>query len=346
MPAPLPFSSFVLLLALALAAPACSSGAAAEPSPPAVPRPQFKLDAENTHNKFSSKIEPRLRVPSGAIVQVETKEATDRQLSPKSTSADVAKVDPEPIHPLTGPIYVEGADPGDTLAVTLHDIEIGDWGWVAVFPGFGFLAEEFTEPYLRTFALGKDKEHIDFGNGIRVPLDPFPGVMGVAPAAEEMLSTIPPRENGGNMDNRHFTAGTTVYFPVQVKGALFSIGDAHAAQGNGEVCGTALEAPMRLILELRVIEGGRKLAEPEYETARDYAVTAIGTTIDEAAKKATGFMVDYLSAEHGLERRDAYLLASLAADLEISEVVDMPHYLVSMHIPKAVLGPARFARKR
>jgi len=153
-----------------------------------------------------------------------------------------------------------------------------------------------------------------------------------------MLSTIPPRANGGNMDNRHLTAGTTVYFPVFVEGALFSIGDTHAAQGDGEVAGTAIEAPMRIVYELNVIKGGRSIEEPQYETEEVYGVTAFATTIDEAARKATGYMIDYLVETHGLARPDAYALASLAGDLKISEVVDVPHMLVSMHMPKSVLG--------
>jgi acetamidase/formamidase len=140
------------------------------------------------------------------------------------------------------------------------------------------------------------------------------------------------------MDDRALVAGTTVYLPVFVRGALFSIGDTHAAQGDGEVSGTAIEAPMRIVLELEVLHGGRLIEEPQYETEDAYAVTAFAPTLDEAAKKATRYMVDYLVAEQGLGRTDAYVLASLAADLKISEVVDVPHVLVAMSIPKRVLG--------
>jgi acetamidase/formamidase len=140
------------------------------------------------------------------------------------------------------------------------------------------------------------------------------------------------------MDNKHLTVGTTVYFPVFVKGALFSIGDTHAAQGDGEVSGTAIEAPMRIVYRLDVRKGGRRLAEPQYETEEYYAVTAFATTLDEATRKATRYMIQYLVEEQGLDRTEAYVLASLAADLKISELVDVPHVLVSMHIPKAVLG--------
>ena len=331
------------LIFFALGAAACARAGeepqAADGDP--VPEPQFTLAAENTHARWSRTIPPVLTVPSGGVVEVFTQEATGGQLSMESTVADVATLDFDRIHALTGPVYVEGAEPGDVLAVTLHDIEVGDWGWAAIVPGFGFLADVFTEPYLKLFELGPDATHAVFSDRIRLPLAPFAGVMGVAPDTDSLLVTIPPRANGGNMDNRHMTAGTTVYFPVFVAGALFSIGDAHAVQGNGEVSGTAVEAPMRIVYELNVIKGGRALQEPEYETDEYYAVTAFGTTIDEATRKATLFMIDYLVAEHGMGRSDAYVLASLAGDLKISEVVDMPHYLVSMHMPKEVLGMGR-----
>ena len=220
----------------------------------------------------------------------------------------------------------------------MHEIEVGDWGWAAVAPGFGFLADVFTEPYIKTFELGPDAEYVEFATGIRIPLEPFAGVMGVAPDTDSMLVTIPPRANGGNMDNRHINTGTTVYFPVLVEGALFSIGDTHAAQGDGEVSGTAVEAPMRIVLELTVLEGARPMQEPQYETDEYYATTGFGTTIDEAARKATLYMIDYLVEVHGMDRTDAYVLCSLAGDLKISETVDVPHMLVSMHMPKEVIG--------
>jgi acetamidase/formamidase len=269
---------------------------------------------------------------------VHTREVTDNQLTIHSVSEDLRTLDFDPIHPLTGPVYVEGAEPGDVLAVTLHEIEVADWGWSAVIPGFGFLAEEFAEPYLKIFVLEKGETSARFSDKIRIPLSPFPGVMGVAPDTDSLLSTVPPRANGGNMDNPYLTEGTTAYFPVFVKGALFSIGDTHAAQGMGEVCGTAIETPMRIVYEVNVIKGKRNIQEPEYESKDYYAVTAFASTLDDAAKKATQYMINYLVKEHGLERNEAYVLCSLAGDLKIAEVVDVPHVLVSMHISKEVLG--------
>lgn len=342
-----------LLMALALSSACAPSGedtssAAGSSSARPTPQPGFTLTADQTHNRWSATIAPAIRVPSGAVVEAFTKEASDGQLTPTSTVEDLARISFDPIHPLTGPVYVEGAEPGDVLAVTLHSIEVGDWGWAAVIPGFGFLAQdaEFAKAaWYRTFELGPSATSVRFAPGIEIPIRPFAGVMGVAPATDSMLSTIPPRANGGNMDSRHLVAGTTVYFPVFVEGALFSLGDTHAAQGDGEVSGTGVEAPMRIVYEVRTIKGGRSIREPEYETDEYYAVTAHGTTLDDAARQATRYMIDYLEQVHGVPRTDAYVLASLAGDLRIAEVVDMPHVLVAMHMPKGVLPTTRPAAR-
>ena len=302
------------------------------------PGPQYFLTAEQSHNKFSSSIAPVLRVPSGAIIQAHTDEATGKQLHIRSTVADWEKLDFDLIHALTGPVYVEGAEVGDVLAVTLHEIEMGDWAWTAIGPGFGFLADEFQDTWLRTYELGSDTAHVQFNDRIRIPVRPFAGVMGVAPATEEMLTTIPPRANGGNMDDPNIVEGTTVYFPVFVKGALFSIGDTHAVQGMGEVCGSAVEAPMRIVYEVNVVKNSHPIQEPQYETDDYYAVTGFATTIDAAARKATRYMIDYLENVHGMDRTEAYALCSLAGDLKIGAVVDVPHMFVAMHMSKEVLG--------
>ncbi|WP_246043164.1 acetamidase/formamidase family protein [Fodinibius saliphilus] len=275
---------------------------------------------------------------SGSVIEVATEKASDKQLNPESTIEDLKNLDFTPIHPFTGPMYVEGAEPGDLLKVKLHKIELGHWGWTAIIPGFGFLADDFKEPYLKTFEFNKESRDVNFSDDISVPLNPFPGVMGVAPATDSMLSTIPPRANGGNMDDPHMTEGTTIYFPVFMEGALFSIGDVHATQGLGEVGGTAIEAPMRIVYEIKLVKNGRSIQEPQYETNDYYVVTGFGTTIDEAAKKATRYMIDYLVEEHNMDRKDAYALCSLAGDLKIAEVVDVPHMLVTIHMPKEVLG--------
>lgn len=328
----------LLVLMISLILLGCEQNAEENKEAISVPEPGYTLSADQTHSYWSNTIEPLIRVQSGAVIEVNTEEASDKQLNSESTVEDIKNLSFDPIHPLTGPVYVEDAEPGDMLKVKLHKIELGSWGWTAIIPGFGFLADEFDEPWIKTFEFDKNSNTAAFSEDINIPLKPFPGVMGVAPDTAEKLSTVPPRANGGNMDDPNMTEGTTVYFPVQVEGALFSIGDAHAAQGHGEVCGTAIEAPMRIVYEVEVIKGDRKIQEPQYETDDYYAVTGYGESIDEAAQKATRYMIDYLEIEHGMDRNDAYALTSLAGDLKIAEVVDVPHMLVSMHMSKEVLG--------
>ena len=329
------FPAFIFLLFSCNSPEATNSDSEADPKP--VPEPQYFLTKDQTHNKFSSAIPPVLRVPSGAVIDAYTEDASDEQFHQHSTEASLDSLSFDPIHPLTGPVYVEGAMPGDVLKVTLHKIELGDWGWNAILPGFGFLADTLKVKYMRTYDLGKDKQYVQFNDKIKIPLKPFPGVMGVAPPTEDMLSTIPPRANGGNMDDPNMTEGSVIYLPVFVEGALFSIGDAHATQGLGEVCGTAIEIPSHIIYQLDVIKD-RTIQEPQYETGDFYATTGFATTIEKKKKKACLYMVEYLEEVHKLSTEEAYALCSLAGDLKIAEVVDLPHMLVTMHLPKEVLG--------
>ena len=296
----------------------------------------YTLTRDQTHNRFSNTIEPVLRVQSGAIIEAYTEDASDEQFGPDSELSALDDLDFDPIHPLTGPVYVENAQPGDVLKVTLHKVELGDWGWNAILPGFGFLADTIDVKYLKIYDLGKERESVVFKEGMELKLNPFPGVMGVAPDTDSLLSTIPPRANGGNMDDPNMTEGTILYFPVFVEGGLFSLGDGHAVQGLGEVCGTAIEAPLRVVYEIELIKN-MSIKEPQYETDEYYATTGFATTIYEAAKKATLYMIEYLTNNHGLSTEEAYALCSLAGDLHIAEVVDMPHMLVTMHMDKEIL---------
>ena len=254
-------------------------------------------------------------------------------------SLDFSRVDQ-----VAGPIFIEGAAPGDTLEVELLDFTPGDWGWTAAIPGFGLLADEFPDPALRITRLAE--RIAEFLPGVRIPLAPFCGELGVAPAGEAR-STIPPTELGGNMDTRHLTAGSTLWLPVAVPGALFSLGDGHAAQGDGEVCGTAIETPMRATVRLTVRRDVRVTA-PEFRTAGPlgastnaagwYAADGVGPDLMTAARDATRRMIDRLGIEYGLAAIDAYLLMSVAGDLRISEIVDQPNWIVTAYCPRSIFG--------
>ncbi len=304
---------------------------------PAVLTPDFVITRGKEHFAFSRAIPAVIRVPDGAIIEAHIKESSNGLIRPGMSNEEFREVDwPEEYgHPLAGPVFIKGAERGDILAVTLHQIELGDWGWTDSDPHYAYLGDELDGIYLKTYEFDKSKNVAIFSDNITVPLKPFPGVMGVAPDTDEMLSTMPPRANGGNMDDPNIVEGATVYFPIFVEGALFSIGDTHAAQGHGEVSGTGIEAPMRITYEVNVLKVARQITEPQYETDDFYAVTAFALTLDEAAKKATRFMIDYLQDVHGLPQHEANMLCSVAADLEIAEVVD-GNVLVSMHISKSV----------
>lgn len=298
-----------------------------------------------THHHFGwdNSIPPVLRIAAGEVVEFEVVDASGGQLDQRSSAADVAKLDFSRVNPVTGPVFVEGAEPGDALVVEVLEFEPSGWGWTALVPGFGLLADQFPEPWLRISYY--DARGVEFAPGIRLPLRPFPGTIGVAPGTPGRHSVVPPREVGGNMDIRDLTRGTVLYLPVQVPGALFSVGDTHAAQGDGEVCGTAVESPMRVRLrfELRKGAGVRRpqFAIPGPPTRHVdekgyYATTGIGPDLMQAARDAVRDMIDYLWREYRLDPPMAYALCSVACDLRISEVVDAPNWVVSCYLPRSV----------
>ena len=308
------------------------------------PMSPFHVRRDQWHLAWDATIPPLFRVHSGSVVEFDALDAGNGQLRQDATAADLDAVDLSRVDQVAGPIFVEGAEPGDTLEVELLAFEPGAWGWTAAIPGFGLLADEFTEPHLRITTLNGGFG--EFLPGIRIPLAPFCGELGVAPAGPPR-STIPPGEHGGNMDTRHLVAGAVLWLPVQVPGALFSLGDGHAAQGDGEVCGTAIETSMRATVRLSVRRDVRVRA-PEFRTAGPLgtstnsagwlAADGIGPDLFQAARDATRRMIDRLGGEHGLAANDAYLLLSVAGDLRISEIVDQPNWIVTMYCPQSIFG--------
>ena len=299
-----------------------------------------------SHIGWDNSLEPAARIAPGETLQFDVLDAAGGQLSPASTVEDVSRMDFGRINPVCGPIFIEGARPGDVLKVTLQDFEPSGWGWTANIPGFGLLADEFKLPALHLWKY--DPATLTpglFGRWAKVPLKPFTGTIGVAPAEPGKHSIVPPRRVGGNMDVRDIAQGTELYLPVEVAGALFSVGDTHAAQGDGEVCGTAIESPMRVTLKFELIEQ-TPLAFPRFRTpgpvtrhldAKGYDVaTGIGPDLMEAARAAVRSMIDLLTRRHGMPAMDAYLLCSVCGDLRISEIVDLPNWTVSFYFPRVV----------
>jgi len=338
------------------------------------------------HNRWHPAIPPALRIDSGEEAVLDTLDALDCQIGPGGV-ADAAKWDLNAAHPLTGPVWINEAEPGDLLEVEIVDIAAGDSGWTAQLPGFGFLRDLFPEPHLIRWRLASGCAESPDLPGVRIPEASFPGVIGVAPALDQLerilrreqataarggvamppeprsaipatepiasqgLRTIPPRENGGNLDVKQLVKGTSVYLPVWTGGALFSIGDAHFAQGDGEVCGSAIEMAASFHLRFVLHKGAARErrvrgvqfagVEGARPARRYYATTGLsmrGEEVQEsedatlAARNALLAMIDYLQVR-GFNRQQAYAIASVAVDLRISEVVDVPNFVVTASLP-------------
>jgi acetamidase/formamidase len=301
---------------------------------------------EPTHRSWDATLPPVLEIDPGDVVVAETDDFAGGQIGRDSTSADLLELDFDAIYPLAGPIAVRGARPGDALAVEILGFELPEWGWACIIPGLGLLPqEEFPDPELRVFDLASG-DTTALSDGVRIPIEPFCGTMGVPGAAMRGTPIPPPHAGGGNMDTRHLTAGTTLYLPVAVEGALFSLGDAHAAQGDGEVAISGLECAMRTRMRIGVVRDAQLPAPqlrrppgsltPRVDHAGWYATTGVEPDLMEASRAAVRAMIDHLGRERGLSRADAYILCSLAGDLKICEVVDTPNWVVGCFMPDAV----------
>ncbi|KAJ7758014.1 Formamidase [Mycena metata] len=299
------------------------------------------------HLAWDNSIAPVLRVKSGEIVTFDCLDASNGQITPDSTVDAIKSLVFSQLDQVNGPVFVEGAAPGDTLQIDVLRVAPAPWGWTACIPGFGLLTDEFPEPALKIWELDTENmvTYFDKEKTIRIPLRPFAGEMGVAPGKEGAFSTIPPYATGGNIDTKHLSAGATLFLPVEVEGALFSIGDGHAVQGDGEVCGTAIETPMTVSVRLTVRKDRPYIKTPHFTTPKVniqdeeyYCTTGVDADMREATRAAVRNMIDFLCAEHALDRVAAYMLCSVAADLRLHEVVDMPNYVVGMMIPRSILG--------
>ena len=299
------------------------------------------------HFGWDNSLAPAVRIAPGESLEFEVQDASGGQLSRTSALEDVGRLDFARINPVAGPVYVDGAEAGDILKVTILSFAPSGWGWTANIPGFGLLAEDFKDPALRLWRYdAQTLAPCAFGSWGKVPLKPFAGTIGVAPAATGCHSIVPPRRVGGNMDLRDIACGSELHLPVEVAGALFSVGDTHAAQGDGEVCGTALESPMRVALRFDLVKRS-PLAFPRLITPgpvtrhldeRGYvATTGIGPDLMGAARDAVRSMLDWLTRASGMPAIDAYLLCSVCGDLRISEIVDVPNWTVSFYFPRIVL---------
>jgi acetamidase/formamidase len=304
-------------------------------------------DARRIHHSWDASLDAALRIASGDVVHYDIPMAGEGQLERDSAYADT-RFDFDTIYNLAGPLAVAGAQPGHTLRIDILSLTPGEWGWCGFLPGLGLLADDFPDGYVRTFALA-GRSTASLADGVEIPLAPFFGTMGNHPGEPAWALPFPPHRGGGNMDNRHLVAGTTLWLPIHVPEAMFSVGDPHACQGDGEVCVAALECPMRASLRFTLEQ--RTLTVPCWRSpaaltpASDaggyHATMGIADDLMTGAQTAVRAMIDWLTAEHGLSREDAYILCSLAGDLKILEIVDAGVWNVGMTMPLTVFTGTR-----
>ncbi|MFD2354379.1 acetamidase/formamidase family protein [Nonomuraea ferruginea] len=349
------------------------------------------------HNRWHPDIPPILRVQPGDEVVMETRDAFDGQMGPGATLKTVGSPDLDVVHPLTGPVYIDGAQPGDLLEIEILEVVPDTYGYTVQVPGFGFLRDLFPDPYIVRWHLSDGWAYSPGLPGVRIPAAPFMGTIGLSPghqslartAAREQASmerggfvlppsadgavprdpaiatralrTIPPREQAGNVDIKQLGAGSRLYIPVDTPGALFSAGDAHYAQGDSETCGTAIEMRATLRVRFTVHTGeaaakgirGPRFARSDYWVAAPfaaprsfYATTGMSVSRDGevaaedltlAARNALLEMIDHLG-ERGFDRQQAYAICSVAVDLRVSQLVDVPSFLVSALLPEDIFS--------
>jgi acetamidase/formamidase len=284
---------------------------------------------------------PALSVAPGSRFTLVSPDASNGLLGRNSTAADISKIDFRKLDPLCGPIYVEGAEPGDALMLEILDLELGGWGWTGLLPDFGLLTDEFPQPYFSGVDLASG--YVDI-LGERFDLKPMLGVLGVAPAQDGNFPSIAPTNAGGNIDVRYLTKGAKLYLPVFNEGALISGGDGHALQGEGEISGTAIEAPMSATIKVDLIKG-RNLKAPFADiSTKNYGETeyrdflGIGPDLFIAARDATRFAVEELSRSLKVEPFEAYAVLGIIGELRIHEIVDKPNWVVGCMIPKRLFG--------
>lgn len=298
------------------------------------------LTVHQQHLGWNNRQEPVLWCGPGELLEFDVPDASGGQIGPTSSHEDVLKLDPQLANPLVGPVHVDGAEPGDALEIDFLDFELGRWGWTAIIPGYGLLADDFRGPYLHVSEY--DQSSVAFAPDIRVPTRPFAGSVGLAPAEPGVHSVIPPRRVGGNLDCRDLVRGSKLVLPVEVPGALLSLGDTHAAQGHGEVCGTAIETSLRVKVRVNLLKRvplrfpRAQLPTALTPTGPTFATMGVGSDLMTACRDAVREMIDHLVAERGMAPEFAYCLCSVAGSLTINEVVNRPNWVVGMHLPHGI----------
>ena len=305
------------------------------------------IDRTKIHHAWDNSLQPTLRIASGDVVQFDLLMAGHGQVEKGWTYAQT-KFDFDTLYNLLGPIYVEDAKPGNTLEVEVVSLVPGPWGWTVVKPNLGLLPEDFPEPFIRYYDLTRGTT-AQLVAGVEIPIEPFLGTMGNHPDVPDRAPPFPPHKGCGNIDTRHLKQGSSLFIPVWREGAMFSCGDPHAAQGNGEVCVAAIECDMRATLRFTLHR--RSIATPRFivpgsltprvDAGGFYGTMGIDPDLMQGAKTAVRGMIQLLVEAHGLSRADAYVLCSVAGDLKILEIVDAQVWNVGFTVPRAVFTSRR-----
>lgn len=302
------------------------------------------LDRSVVVNRWNPAYPPRLTIAPGDTLRMEMRDASDGQVTQNMTLDAFAAFDKTRVHALTGPVAVDGAEPGDRLLIDILSYEHEGWAWTSIMPGLGLLPEDFPDPFLHIWKLEAD--HTDSMTGLRIPLQPFCGIIGVQPRIEGESRTRPPGPHGGNMDVRHLTAGNRLHLPVLHPWAGLCAGDAHAAQGDGEVSINGMEAPMTVTLRVDLLKNAplsgpfvecRTPLEPEaFRDCAHHAFVVSHEDPRQAAKDVVRRAIDYLCGRIGLSPQQAYVTCSVVLRLKISQLVNTPMTTVTGYLPEAI----------
>ncbi|MEM2901956.1 MAG: acetamidase/formamidase family protein [Candidatus Bathyarchaeia archaeon] len=292
--------------------------------------------SETVDCTFSPHNKPVMKVSPGETVKIETYDCFADAVRPgKELDKILGSGTPIYDNPVTGPIYIKGAEKGDVLKVEVIDIQVPDLGVTTIVPGFGALEGWLTKmPATTKFTNIRNNAiyyKTDHGKEVQLPLKPFIGTIGVSPPTES-ISTITPHKHGGNMDVADICPGNTLYLPIGVKGALFAAGDVHAAQGDGEICGTAVEVPATITLRFTILKG-RTIEWPRIESQEEIMAVGSARPLEDAARLAFRELIDWMRSDYGFSTYDAYMLLSIAGKARIAQIVD-PLYTVVAKISK------------
>lgn len=306
---------------------------------------EYLLTTQKTHDRWNRDLHPVIEIESGAIVHMEMHDSSGGQVQPDWTSSQFETLVREKIHTLTGPIFVKDAKPGDILQIDVLDMQHFGWGWTSLIPGLGLIPDRFPKPYLFIWEL---EELVTRSlEPAVIPLNPFCGIMGVCPDLPGEHRTRPPGSFGGNLDIRQLGVGASLFLPVQVPGALFSAGDAHAAQGDGEVCINGIEMPSRGTFRF-TLHSGRRLSEPMAHApvsslgshSRTWIFISSSTVAHDAAQSVVHQTIDFLIDRFQLTPELAYILCSVALDLKISQWVNQPMVTITGHLSQSLFPTA------